>query len=149
MRRLSWPKVKVTRSKVKVIYVFIWKIDWAITHEQMDGSWWTLLTWLVMLRGKAFYQIYCVNVHLRPHTTPVSFKWFLPVNHERTNGSWWNFVWCSVMLRGIAYYCIYYNSARLRPRMSPVSIKCLFPQNHERIDYSSRYLHIWLILMSR
>ena len=41
--RWSWPKVKVTRSKVKVILAFMWKIVWTITHERIDESWWNFL----------------------------------------------------------------------------------------------------------
>ena len=64
-------------------------IVWAIAHEQMNESWWNFVNWWVMLRGKIFYQIYCVRARAKLGATPVRIKCFLPINHERMDGSWW------------------------------------------------------------
>ena len=66
----------------------------------MNESWWNFVNWWVMLRGKLFYQIYCVRARAKLGATPDCIKCLLPINHERLDGSWWYLhIWLILMRR--------------------------------------------------
>ena len=53
MRQKSWPKVKITRSKVKVISAISQKIVLAINRKRVTGFWRYLYIWLTSMRNYA------------------------------------------------------------------------------------------------